>query len=177
MPTQFPDYDIDAVLQGKKPFEEISWFHNNMPYACSNPEPNEALMFSEERVPRDIWQLTTSIQNGFETTITNDNFGDIWRGESALAAIDAPDALQIVREVIRFLEAAGIYQSADAESPSYYHLPDDKQTLLKSQLHHLDFQCYWGGNGWEQRIEPELYIKTFEYVLKNIDTYRKRKVA
>ncbi len=176
MAIVFPHYDIDAVLRDNAPKNVILWFHNNMPYGCSNPDPEEALMFLEERVPRDIWQLTTYVPNGFtDMSLNNDNVGDVYRGEIALAQVGAQEALNVVREVIAIFDSFGLGELDAPAGDIYYALKSEQQDLLESQLRDLDQRYVWGDHVWD-KLEPGIMQKTYDYVLRNIDTYRRRKI-
>jgi len=165
MTKQFPHYDIDSVLSENTPLEVMYWFHNNMPYGCAEPEPDEAMMFPEERVPRDIHQLTTYVPNGFSEMIyNNDNIDDLYRGMSALEAIGAEDAAKIVREVIAIADSFGLRELVKEGKEAYYALSSEDQEQLEEQLDEIDskirFLRHLGGTGIQVRgIDCSIHSK------------------
>ena len=179
MPRQFPHYDIDAVIREKDPLHAVWWFHDNMPYGCSNPEPDEALMFPEERVPRDIHQLTTYVPNGLRIFVDNwDNIGDVYRGREALMRIGSAEALAIIDEVVDVLNRHSLshHQEADPEFESSI-LSIEVLDELEREMEAIDQKYVWNAEHTWDRLEKVIERDCYQYILNNLEVYRQRKPA
>lgn len=164
-------YDIDDLLS--MPYNKFYYdFCQAVPDYCSI---HDALLFPQERVIRDLWELCCDMGSGFSSLISNEHYDTVARGYWALCQIRPSNALRAVSELRDALCRHGFPLEPDKALDYQGTLSDAARQALDNDIAALDSRFFSGSHGDSLWRNNDYLDYGMEYAREHIETLRKRK--
>lgn len=165
-------YDIDALL-GKK----IHTFYNEFSQAVpAHGSIHEHMLLPEERVIRDLWELTCSTGCGFTSLINNEGYDTVERSFAALSALGDSLALKALVELKAVLAGFGFPAEPALAVRHVSTIVEDQWKALNEELEGLDTQYFHSANDSSLWRSPDYLQQGREYARNGIGTLRQRNI-
>jgi len=165
------NYDIDELLA--KPYNKFYYdFCQAVPEYYSICD---SLLFPQERVIRDLWELCCDTGSGFTSLIGNEHYDTVARSYHALREIRPSNGLRAVSELREVLRKHGFPLEPDKALEYQGTLSREARQTMENDIEALDRRFFSGSD------EDSLWRNTdyldfgMEYARDHIETFRKRK--
>jgi hypothetical protein len=164
-------YDIDDLLN--KPYNKFYYeFGLAVPEYYSIHDP---MLYPQERVIRDLWELCCDTGSGFTSLICNEHYDTVERSYQALREIRPSNGLRAVSELREVLRKHGFPLEPDKALEHQCTLPEEARQALENDVEALDNR-FFGSREEESLWRNNDYLEYgMQYAREHIDVFRKRK--